>query len=107
MWRYPRYISLKNRIIVNIKIGLSKYEFVFQGILLHDKPYSPSTFFEEQLTAFEVWLAQGSEDRAPPEQLPIVLQVPDFFLCHCMPWHFYGILVQFIVPRNFPTKVYF
>ena len=37
--------------------------------------YVPSTFFEEQLTAFEVWLTQGSELRAPPEQLPIVLQV--------------------------------
>ena len=46
-----------------------------QGILEDDKPYVPSTFFEEQLTAFEVWLAQGSEHRAPPEQLPIVLQV--------------------------------
>ena len=46
-----------------------------RGILEHDRPYVPSTFFEEQLTAFEVWVAQGSEDRAPPEQLPIVLQV--------------------------------
>lgn len=35
-------------------------------------------FFEEQLTAFQVWLELGilgSEDRPPPEQLPIVLQV--------------------------------
>merc|ERR1719447_1444484 len=46
-----------------------------QGILEEDKTYVPSSFFEEQLTAFEVWGAQGSEDRAPPEQLPIVLQV--------------------------------
>ncbi|CAG7784958.1 unnamed protein product [Allacma fusca] len=35
----------------------------------------PSPFFEEQLTAFQVWLAFGSENRQPPEQLPIVLQV--------------------------------
>uniref|UniRef100_A0AAU7B9E9 Raptor n=1 Tax=Pyrrhocoris apterus TaxID=37000 RepID=A0AAU7B9E9_PYRAP len=34
-----------------------------------------SPFFEEQLTAFSVWLAHGSEHRTPPEQLPIVLQV--------------------------------
>lgn len=33
------------------------------------------TFFTEQLTAFEVWLEFGSEDKPPPEQLPIVLQV--------------------------------
>ena len=46
-----------------------------RGILEQDLPYTPSTFFEEQLTAFEVWVAQGSEGRAPPEQLPIVLQV--------------------------------
>ena len=34
-----------------------------------------SPFFTEQLTAFQVWLALGSNDRQPPEQLPIVLQV--------------------------------
>jgi regulator-associated protein of mTOR len=35
----------------------------------------PSPFFTEQLTAFEVWLENGSERKKPPEQLPIVLQV--------------------------------
>jgi len=34
-----------------------------------------STFFTEQLTAFEVWLEFGTEEKKPPEQLPIVLQV--------------------------------
>jgi regulator-associated protein of mTOR len=38
-------------------------------------PHVPSPFFEEQLTAFQVWLTFGSEKRPPPEQLPIVLQV--------------------------------
>ena len=37
--------------------------------------YRPSSFFTEQLTAFEVWLEHGSRDKPPPEQLPIVLQV--------------------------------
>lgn len=37
--------------------------------------FVPSTFFSEQLTAFELWLAHGSADKRPPEQLPIVLQV--------------------------------
>jgi len=37
--------------------------------------YQPSTFFTEQLTAFEVWLDHGSEHKKPPEQLPIILQV--------------------------------
>lgn len=32
-------------------------------------------FFEEQLTAFQVWLERGNGERNPPEQLPIVLQV--------------------------------
>ena len=37
--------------------------------------FRPSTFFQEQLTAFEVWLDFGAEKRTQPEQLPIVLQV--------------------------------
>ncbi|KAK3119564.1 hypothetical protein QOZ80_9AG0672290 [Eleusine coracana subsp. coracana] len=37
--------------------------------------FQPSPFFTEQLMAFEVWLDHGSEDKKPPEQLPIVLQV--------------------------------
>lgn len=37
--------------------------------------FTPSSFFSEQLTAFELWLAHGSADKRPPEQLPIVLQV--------------------------------
>ncbi|KAI5779073.1 putative TORC1 growth control complex subunit Kog1 [Geopyxis carbonaria] len=37
--------------------------------------YQHSTFFTEQLTAFEVYLSQGAVDRKPPDQLPIVLQV--------------------------------
>lgn len=37
--------------------------------------YTPNTFFEDQMTAFEVWLAMGPEGHQPPEQLPIVLQV--------------------------------
>ncbi|CAI9740062.1 regulatory-associated protein of mTOR-like isoform X1 [Octopus vulgaris] len=37
--------------------------------------FDHSTFFAQQLTAFQVWLTYGSETRNPPEQLPIVLQV--------------------------------
>jgi len=37
--------------------------------------FKHNPFFAEQLTAFEVWLEFGSEDKKPPEQLPIVLQV--------------------------------
>nr|CAI5862174.1 unnamed protein product [Callosobruchus analis] len=43
------------------------------------KAFKHLPFFEEQLTAFQVWLelaeVSGSEKRRPPEQLPIVLQV--------------------------------
>ncbi|GMI93061.1 hypothetical protein like AT3G08850 [Hibiscus trionum] len=41
----------------------------------HNAEFQPSPFFTEQLTAFEVWLDHGSENKKPPEQLPIVLQV--------------------------------
>ena len=37
--------------------------------------YQHSTFFSEQLTAFEVYLRQGAVNQRPPDQLPIVLQV--------------------------------
>ncbi|KAL5035995.1 Target of rapamycin complex 1 subunit kog1 [Batrachochytrium dendrobatidis] len=37
--------------------------------------YKYSTFFAEQLSAFEVWLRKGPISRKPPQQLPIVLQV--------------------------------
>ncbi|KAJ3287889.1 hypothetical protein HK104_008412, partial [Borealophlyctis nickersoniae] len=37
--------------------------------------YRHSSFFAEQLTAFEVWLSTGAVSQRPPEQLPIVLQV--------------------------------
>eukprot|EP00005_Dracoamoeba_jomungandri_P001709 CAMPEP_0174254418 /NCGR_PEP_ID=MMETSP0439-20130205/3738_1 /TAXON_ID=0 /ORGANISM="Stereomyxa ramosa, Strain Chinc5" /LENGTH=1175 /DNA_ID=CAMNT_0015335983 /DNA_START=131 /DNA_END=3658 /DNA_ORIENTATION=- len=40
-----------------------------------NKPFRHSSFFKEQLTAFEVWLEFGNENKRPPEQLPIVLQV--------------------------------
>ncbi len=47
------------------------------GLLNEKNPteYQHSTFFAEQLTAFEVWLEQGGTSRRPSEQLPIVLQV--------------------------------
>lgn len=39
-------------------------------------PYVHSTFFAEQLSAFEIWLEQGPvAKRQHPEQLPVVLQV--------------------------------
>lgn len=38
--------------------------------------YQHSTFFEQQLTAFDLWLKyDGPSSKVPPEQLPIVLQV--------------------------------
>jgi len=43
--------------------------------------FEHSTFFAEQLTAFQVWLTCGSETRSPPEQLPIVLQVGVLAAC--------------------------
>ncbi|XP_065167267.1 regulatory-associated protein of mTOR isoform X2 [Atheta coriaria] len=45
------------------------------GILENGNKFVHLPFFEEQLTAFQVWLDLGSEERNPPEQLPIVLQV--------------------------------
>lgn len=46
-----------------------------------DLEFQPSPFFNEQLTAFELWLEHGSNDKKPPEQLPIVLQVSSKWCC--------------------------
>lgn len=46
--------------------------------LLSSNPpeFQPCNFFSEQLTAFEVWLdGPPSQQKEPPQQLPIVLQV--------------------------------
>lgn len=37
--------------------------------------FDHSPFYNEQLTAFEVWLENAAIDKKPPPQLPIVLQV--------------------------------
>lgn len=41
----------------------------------HQEKYVASSFFTEQLQAFEVWLNTASVGRKAPDQLPIVLQV--------------------------------
>ena len=43
-------------------------------VLKDETKYKNSSFFSEQLTAFQVWLAMGNAERDPPEQLPIMLQ---------------------------------
>jgi regulatory associated protein of mTOR len=53
-----------------LDLALSQLPDVLMG-----KPYVNSPFFEEQLTAFQVWLEGNPEQVNPPEQLPIVLQV--------------------------------
>lgn len=40
-----------------------------------DYEFQNSTFFTEQLTAFEVYLQQGAVTQKAPDQLPVVLQV--------------------------------
>lgn len=46
------------------------------AVMADEARFVPSSFFREQLTAFELWLAHaGAPNRAPPQQLPIVLQV--------------------------------
>ena len=40
-----------------------------------DYEFKNSSFFTEQLTAFEVYLTQGAITHKPPDQLPVVLQV--------------------------------
>ncbi|XP_057476943.1 regulatory-associated protein of TOR 1-like isoform X3 [Actinidia eriantha] len=55
--------------------------------------FQPSPFFTDQLAAFEVWLDHGSEQKKPPEQLPIVLQV---LLSQCHRFHALVLLGRFL-----------
>ena len=48
--------------------------------------FQPSSFFPEQLSAFQVWLISSPNSSEPPMQLPIILQVTNplgssCFLC--------------------------
>jgi regulatory associated protein of mTOR len=46
------------------------------AVMADEQKFVASSFFREQLTAFELWLNNaGGISRAPPQQLPIVLQV--------------------------------
>nr|UBK23765.1 regulatory-associated protein of mTOR-like [Macrobrachium rosenbergii] len=56
-----------------LELCLSQLPTALRSEDLYSHVHSP--FFEEQLTAFQVWLNLGHEQRHPPEQLPIVLQV--------------------------------
>ncbi|OBA24035.1 Kontroller of growth [Metschnikowia bicuspidata var. bicuspidata NRRL YB-4993] len=56
--------------------SISTHSAVSSGAIQPLSNYQHSTFFEQQLTAFEIWLKYaGSSTKDPPEQLPIVLQV--------------------------------
>lgn len=59
-------------VVKHIKCGVVAMVYD-DRILIFPQQHSP--FFAEQLTAFQVWLTMGVENRNPPEQLPIVLQV--------------------------------
>ncbi|KAG1674177.1 Regulatory-associated protein of mTOR [Nymphon striatum] len=55
--------------------ALEKCLAQLKGVLNDGAEYQQSSYFQEQVVAFEVWLSLGLETRKAPEQLPIVLQV--------------------------------
>lgn len=59
----------------SVDICLSRLSDAKHGRTLPPGVGSSSSYFSEQLTAFEVWLEYGDETKEPPEQLPVVLQV--------------------------------
>ena len=54
---------------------MKHFFFFFFGSPFRTEEFDHSPFFNEQLTAFEVWLEQAVVNKKPPPQLPIVLQV--------------------------------
>lgn len=74
--------------------SLLSFEVILFWIFFY---YQPSPFFTEQLKAFEVWLDHGSEQKKPPEQLPIVLQVWKHVTLSCaLFFKFFFYLVWFL-----------
>ena len=71
------------------------------NILERNVQYNASSFFEEQLTAFEVWLKYGGEKRPPPEQVSfeMILSSLIFFNCfNCFRYRALIIILCFIFP---------
>lgn len=69
----PPLLNLHQSAIVNLNLAAVA---TTPGAGQPSLNYQHSTFFEQQLTAFDLWLKYaGPSTKEPPEQLPIVLQV--------------------------------
>lgn len=73
------------------------------NILEKNVQYNASSFFEEQLTAFEVWLKYGGEKRPPPEQVSYgsglrntLRSAPPLYIVRCIEFY-----------TNFIINIYF
>ena len=83
VFQVPLVTFLREFFIIKFMLKYANYDALrLKPFLLHNIESDiccilsqSSPFFEQQLTAFEVWLSFGVEKRIPPEQLPIVLQV--------------------------------
>ncbi len=64
------YLSSYSRYRVPLQAGHGQTS---GPVLTHNLTYELSSFFEDQIKAFEVWLDMGSEDAFPPKHLPILL----------------------------------
>ena len=74
------------------------------NILERNVQYNASSFFEEQLTAFEVWLKYGGEKRPPPEQVMIDMPVESENTPrgsgHRLPWEIINTLFYLLIATN-------
>lgn len=67
--RMSGYLSTYSRYRQPIQPG---YGLTTGPLLTYSLTYEPSTFFEDQIEAFEVWLDMGN-DSSSPQELPILL----------------------------------
>ncbi len=68
--RMAGYLSTYNWYRHPIQPG---YSVTSGPLLTHNLSYEASSFFEDHIKAFEVWLDMGNNESFPPQQLPILL----------------------------------
>lgn len=71
----PVYISVENALNTSPQMSMQGPYASLPRKAMLEYSYTPSSFFVDHITAFDVWLHMGLENRSPPLQLPIILQV--------------------------------
>ena len=74
-------------------------------IMAGKKEYEPAPFFSQQLSSFQVWLMNTGDSKAPPQQLPIVLQVRTVYIAGHTTYSS-SCTLSFSLPSSLPPSLF-